>query len=89
MPNVIEVIKNAVRGVAQIGAALLPLVLVIGVLFGVTTEFVTGDVIGNLMDFISTLGSEGLAGWLALAIVVWVFAGTGIFRAGGGGTTSY
>lgn len=89
MPNVIEVIKNAVRGLAQIGAALLPLVLVVVVLFGGTTEYVTGDVIGNLMDFISTLGSNGLAGWLALAIVVWVFAGTGVFRAGGGDATSY
>jgi hypothetical protein len=80
MPNVIDIIKGVVRGLTQIGVALIPLVLVVVVLFGGTAEFVTGDILGNLMDLMSSLGNNSLAGLIALAIVIWVFCGSGIFR---------
>ena len=80
MPNVIEIIKGVIRGLVQIGVALIPLVLVVVVLFGGTAEFVTGDILGNLMDLVSSLGNNSLAGLIALAIVIWVFGGSGIYR---------
>ncbi len=80
MPNVIEIIKGVIRGLVQLGVALIPLVLVVVVLFGGTAEFVTGDILGNLMDLLSSLGNNSLAGLIALAIVIWVFSGSGIYR---------
>ena len=88
MPNVIEIIKGGIRGLVLIGVALIPLVLVLVVLFGGTVEFVTGDVLGNLMNLLSSLGDNSLAGLIALAIVIWVLGGSGIFRGDPSGSRS-
>ena len=60
-------------GLTHISVMLLTLGIVWGVLFGAAVPFVGGDVIGDIIGIVTQLGSAGLAGLIALAIVVWLF----------------
>ena len=60
-------------GLTHISVMLLTLGIVWGVLFGAAVPFVGGDVVGNIIRVVTQLGSAGLAGLIALAVVVWLF----------------
>ena len=60
-------------GLTHISVMLLTLGIVWGVLFGAAVPFVGGDVVGNIIGVVTQLGSAGLAGLIALVIVVWLF----------------
>ena len=60
-------------GLTHISVMLLTLGIVWGVLFGAAVPFVGGDVVGNIIGVVTQLGSAGLAGLIALAVVVWLF----------------
>jgi len=44
-----------------------------GVLFGAAVPFVGGDVVGNIIGIVNQLGNAGLAGLIALVVVIWLF----------------
>ena len=60
-------------GLTHISARLLTLGIVWQVLFGSAVPFIGGDVVGNIIGVVSQLGNSGLAGLIALVIVVWLF----------------
>ena len=62
-----------VIGLTHISVMLLTLGIVWGVLFGGTVPFIGGDVVGNILGIITELGSAGLAGLIALAVIFWLF----------------
>ncbi len=68
-------VKSWVRSITEVGIALIPLGLLLQVLFGGANEFITGDILPNLMRLISELGDAGLIGLIALGIVIWLFRG--------------
>lgn len=71
----LERVKGWVRAITAVGLALIPLGLLLQVLFGGANEFITGDILPNLMRLIGELGEAGLIGMIALGIVVWLFKG--------------
>ena len=71
----LERVKGWVRAITAVGLALIPLGLLLQVLFGGANEFITGDILPNLMRLIGELGEAGLIGLIALGIVVWLFKG--------------
>ncbi len=71
----LERVKGWVRAITAVGLALIPLGLLLQVLFGGANEFITGDILPNLMRLISELGEAGLIGLIALGIVIWLFRG--------------
>ena len=60
-------------GLTHISVMLLTLGIVWQVLFGSAVPFIGGDVVANIIGIVTQLGSAGLAGLIALAIVVWLF----------------
>lgn len=68
----IEKIKRSVGDLTDIGVALLGLAIVASLLVGAGNMAFLGDVVGNITALISTLGSEGLAGLIALGVVLYL-----------------
>ena len=62
-----------VIGLTHISIMLLTLGIVWQVLFGSAVPFIGGDVVGNIIGVVTQLGNAGLAGLIALVIVVWLF----------------
>ena len=60
-------------GLTHISVMLLTLGIVWGVLFGAAVPFVGGDVVGNIIGVVTQLGNAGLAGLIALVVVIWLF----------------
>lgn len=67
-----EQIKRWVGDIIEIFLLLIALGVVIAILFGDKAPFV-GGIVGNLTDLIYGFGNNGLAGLIALGIVVYLF----------------
>ena len=64
---------NAVIGqIIDIGLTLIALAIVATVLVGPNLPFF-GGVVGNLVGIVKDLGANGLAGLIAVAIIIWLF----------------
>ena len=65
---------NAVIGqIIDIGLTLIALAIVATVLVGPNLPFF-GGVVGNLVGIVKDLGANGLAGLIAVAIIIWLFS---------------
>ncbi len=65
--------KTAIKSITELGIALLALAIVASLLVGPSNMAFLGDVVGNITALISQLGSAGLAGLIALGVVLWLF----------------
>lgn len=65
--------KAVIGQVVDIGLALVAVAIVATVLFGPNLPFF-GGVVGNLVGIVKDLGAGGLAGLIALGIIIWLFA---------------
>ena len=68
MDKALGMIKDLVGDLTKILVGVVGLGVVAGVVFGDSWFF--GDVLGNLVAFISDLGDAGLVGLLAAAILI-------------------
>ena len=62
-----------IRKLTEAGVSLIALAIVIQVIFTADAAFLPGDVIGTLTGIISTLGSAGIVGLLAAALLYKIF----------------
>jgi len=65
--------KKAIGTLTEIGVALLGLAIVASLLVGPSNMAFLGDVVGNITALIEQLGSAGLAGLIALGVVLYIF----------------
>ena len=65
----LEKIKNGADGAIDIGIKLVSLSIILQIIFGTKVAFLTGNVIGSILDIVWTLGNAGLAGLIAAGIV--------------------
>lgn len=70
----IDNVKGVIRSLTDIGIALLALAIVASLLVGPANMAFLGDVVGNITALVKSLGSAGLAGIIALGVVIWVIA---------------
>ena len=73
MPEGLERVKKWIGQLTEVGLLLVALGIVLQLLFGRPVEFVTGDIIGNLIALIQVLGDNGVVGLVAIAIILWLF----------------
>lgn len=66
-------IKTWIGQLTEIGLALLALAIVAALLVGGSLPFF-GNVVGNIVGLVNSLGSSGLAGLIALGIILWLFS---------------
>ena len=65
----LDQVKGWMKEATEIGVALIALTIVLQVIFGGTVPFIGGDVIGTITGIVAQLGSQGLVGLVAAAIL--------------------
>jgi len=68
-----ETAKQWIRHITDLGLLVLALLILAQIVFG-TAWPATIDVVGNLIKVIKQLGDAGLAGLIAIALVIWLFS---------------
>lgn len=59
--------------ITELGLLLVALGIVLQMLFGTNVAFM-GDVVGNLVKLLNALGSNGVVGLVAIAIILYLFS---------------
>ena len=65
--------KKMVGSLTEVAIALLALAVVASLLVGPDNMAFLGDVVGNITELVQQLGSAGLAGLIALGVVLALF----------------
>ncbi len=68
--NVLTNAKGWLREATELGLLLVALGVVVQLLFGTTNTSFIGNVTENLTSLISSLGSQGLVGLIALGVIL-------------------
>ena len=63
-------IMKSVKGITNIVVPLLTLAILLSLLVGPANMLFLGDVTGNIINLISQLGHAGLAGLIALGVIL-------------------
>ena len=66
----LDKIKNGADAAIDVGIKLISLSIVLQIVFGSKVAFLTGNVVGSILDIVWTLGNAGLAGIIA-AMIIW------------------
>ena len=66
-------VKSFLSSVMDIAMTIIPLIVVLGVIFGDAIPFVGFDVVDNISMLINQLGSGGLVGVITLGILYALF----------------
>lgn len=67
--QIIDTIIAFLKKITELGVALLALAVVLQIVFGSPVPFIKVDVIGNLTGIVASLGSNGLVGLIAAAVL--------------------
>ena len=67
-----DTVRKAIGSITDIGMALLALAIVASLLVGPTNMSFLGDVVGNVIALVKSLGAAGLAGLISLGVVLWL-----------------
>jgi hypothetical protein len=65
--------KAWILKITELGLLLVALAIVLQMLFGTAVPFLGGDVVGNLLKLLAALGSNGVVGLVAIAIILYLF----------------
>ncbi len=71
--NYLETAKKWLWSILDLGLVIVALAVVLQVLFGSSVPFVGGDVVANVIQLVTALGSQGLVGLVAVGVLFWVF----------------
>jgi hypothetical protein len=59
--------------VVDLGIKLLAVGVILQIIFGAAVPFIGLDILGNVLKFVTALGSQGLVGLVALGVLIWAF----------------
>ena len=69
MDNVLSKANGLLVGIIDIGIKLIAAGVILQILFGAAVPFLAIDVTASLIKFVGALGSQGLVGLVALAVI--------------------
>ena len=69
----IDVVKDWVGALTELGLMLLALAIVLSLLIGANMPFF-GSVTANIMTWVKDMGSNGLVGLITLGLILWLFS---------------
>lgn len=72
--NGLNNVKSWVGALTDLGLMLLALAIVLSLLVGAQHMAFFGNVTANIVAFVKDLGSGGLAGLIALGVILWLFS---------------
>ena len=71
--QLLDTIISTVKKLTEVGIAVIALAVVLQVIFGSGVAFIGGDVVGNITAIVANLGSSGLVGLAAVAVLYSIF----------------
>ena len=72
--SMIQTLKTWIGALTEVGLMLLALAIVATLLVGAQNLSFFGNVAANITTFVKDLGSGGLAGLIALGVILWLFS---------------
>jgi hypothetical protein len=72
--SMIQTLKSWIGALTEVGLMLLALAIVATLLVGAQNMSFFGNVAANITAFVKDLGSGGLAGLIALGVILWLFS---------------
>jgi hypothetical protein len=73
MDKVFATISQFLGSVVDIGVKLIAVGVVLQILFGAAVPFLGIDVVAGVIKLVTALGSQGLVGLVAIAVLWWAF----------------
>ena len=73
MEKVFATISQFLGSVVDIGVKLIAVGVVLQILFGAAVPFLGIDVVAGVIKLVTALGSQGLVGLVAIAVLWWAF----------------
>ena len=70
--ELVDTAKGWIRSATELGVLLIALGIVLQVLFGTALPFLGGDIVGNLMKLIGSLGDKGLVGLVSIGVILYL-----------------
>ena len=71
--NGLNALKGWIGGLTEVALMLLALGIVLALLAGPQVPFL-GNVVGNILNLVKELGSNGIVGLIALGVILWLFS---------------
>jgi len=72
--NGLNTVKAWIGALTDLGLMLLAFAIVAALLVGGSNMLFFGNVTANIVTFVKDLGSGGLAGLIALGVILWLFS---------------
>lgn len=73
MDKVFAAVGQFLGNLVDLGVKLIAVAVVLQILFGAAVPFLGIDVVGGIIKLVSALGSQGLVGLVAIAVLYWAF----------------
>jgi|TARA_B110000503_G_scaffold129661_1_gene202120 hypothetical protein len=73
MDKALSVFGSLISSITDLGIKLISVAVVLQILFGAAVPFLGVDVIANITKIVATLGSQGLVGLVAVAVLYMSF----------------
>jgi hypothetical protein len=71
--NGLTTLKSWIGALTEVALMLLALGITLALLAGPQVPFL-GNVVGNILNLVKELGSNGIVGLIALGVIVWLFS---------------
>ena len=73
MDKAFEMASGLLSHVIDLGVKLIAVGVVLQILFGAAVPFLSIDVVASITKLVAALGSQGLVGLVAIAVIYWTF----------------
>ena len=73
MDKALSVFSSIISNITDVGIKLISVAVVLQILFGAAVPFLGLDVIANITKIVASLGSQGLVGLVAVAVLYMSF----------------
>jgi hypothetical protein len=73
MDKALSVFSSLITNITDVGIKLISVAVVLQILFGAAVPFLGLDVIANITKIVASLGSQGLVGLVAVAVLYMSF----------------
>ena len=64
-----DTVRSFLRSILDVGMAVIPVSVVLGVIFGPAVPFIGADTINNISALVTDLGGSGLVGVITVGIL--------------------
>lgn len=73
MDKAFDMVSNFLGRITDAGVKLIAVGVVLQILFGAAVPFLGVDVVAGVIKLVTALGSQGLVGLVAVAVLYWAF----------------